>query len=215
ASRRELLRLIVGIVGDVRESSTEALPGALFYGHYRQRGTARYSVVMRAESIDAVAPAARQIIRQLDPDIPVQTRTVEDALDRTHAGRRFSVVLIVAFAAAALMLAALGLYGLIAYLVTQRTREIGIRMALGASRRELLRLIVGKAANLALFGVVVGVIAAFALSRMVEGMLYGVTARDPLAFGVVILLTIAAVLLASYLPARRALKVTPVESLRS
>jgi predicted permease len=206
---------IVGIVGDVRESSTESVPGSLFYAHYRQRGTSRFSVVMRADSIDAVAPAARQIIRQLDPDIPIQTRTVEDALDRTLAGRRFSVVLIVAFAIAALTLAALGLYGLIAYLVTQRTREIGIRMALGASRPDLLRLIVGKAANLALAGVAVGVVAAVALSRVVEGMLYGVTARDPLAFATVIALTIVAVLIASYLPARRALKVTPVESLRS
>lgn len=206
---------IVGIVGDVRENTTEALPGALFYGHYRQRGTSRFSVVMRADSIDAVAPAARRIVRDLDPDIPVQTRTVEDAIDRTLAGRRFSVVLIVAFGAAALTLAALGLYGLISYLVTQRTREIGIRMALGASRPDLMRLIVGKAANLALIGVAVGVVAAIALSRVVEGMLYGVTARDPLAFGSVIGLTIAAVLIASYLPARRALKVTPVESLRS
>jgi len=205
---------IVGIVGDVRELSTEARPGSLFYGHYRQRGTSRFSVVMRADSIDAVAPAARQIIRQLDPDIPIQTRTVEDALDRTLAGRRFSMVLIVAFGVAALTLAALGLYGLIAYLVTQRTREIGIRMALGASRPDLLRLIVGKAVNLALIGVVIGVVAAVALSRMVEGMLYGVTARDPLAFVSVIALTIATVVIASYLPARSALKVTPVESLR-
>ena len=206
---------IVGIVGDVRELSTEAQAGSLFYGHYRQRGTSRFTVVMRADSIDAVAPAARRIVRELDPDIPVQTRTVEDALDRTLAGRRFSVILIVAFGAAALTLAALGLYGLIAYLVTQRTREIGIRMALGASRPDLLRLIIGKAANLALVGVAAGVVAAFALARAVDGMLYGVTARDPLAFAAVIALTIAAVLVASYLPARRALKVTPVESLRS
>lgn len=206
---------IVGIVGDVRELSTEARPGSLFYGHYRQRGTARFSIVMRADSIDAVAPTARQIIRQLDPDIPVQTRTVEDALDRTLASRRFSMGLIVAFGIAALTLAALGLYGLIAYLVTQRTREIGIRMALGASSPDLLRLIIGKAANLALIGVVSGAVAAMALSRVVEGMLYGVTARDPLAFAVVIALTITTVVVASYLPARRALKVTPVESLRS
>ena len=206
---------IVGIVGDVRENSTEVQAGSLFYGHYRQRGTSRFTVVMRADSIDAVAPAARRIVRELDPDIPVQTRTVEDALDRTLAGRRFSVILIVAFGAAALTLAALGLYGLIAYLVTQRTREIGIRMALGASRPDLLRLIVGKAANLALIGVAAGVVAAFALSRVVEGMLYGVTARDPLAFAAVIAVTIVAVLAASYLPARRALKIAPVESLRS
>lgn len=206
---------IVGIVGDVRESTTEALPGNLFYGHYRQRGTSRFSVVVRADSIDAVAPAARQVVRQLDPDIPVQARTVEDAIDRTLAGRRFSVVLIVAFGAAALTLAALGLYGLISYLVTQRTREIGIRMAIGASGPDVLRLIVGKAAGLALTGVAVGAVAAAALARLVEGMLYGVTSRDPLAFGIVIAITIAAVLIASYLPARRALKVAPVESLRS
>ena len=109
----------------------------------------------------------------------------------------------------------LGIYGVIAYLVAQRTKEIGIRMALGANSQDLLRLIVGKGATLAVVGTGVGLIAALALAKLVEGLLYGVTAYDPIAFGAVIALTLTAVLIASYLPARRALKIAPVDSLRS
>jgi predicted permease len=206
---------IVGVVGDVRELSTETLPGPLFYGNYRQRGTSRFSVVLRADAIDTVAPAVRQIVRQLDPDIPVQTRRVEDSLDRALAGRRFSMTLIVTFGVLALALAAMGIYGLLAYLVTERRREIGVRMALGASSRDLLGLIVGRSAKLALAGVAAGVIVALSLAKVVNGLLFAVDARDPVAFAVVIAVTIGVVLLASYFPARKALKVTPVESLRS
>jgi putative ABC transport system permease protein len=206
---------IVGVVGDVREITPEAQPGPLFYGHYRQRGTPRFSVIVRGDSMEATAAAAQQIVRQLDPDIPVQTRRIEDAFDRALAGRRFSLVLIVAFSVSALLLAVLGIYGLISYLVAQRTREIGIRMALGASSRDLLRLIVGKGATLALLGTAVGLVAALALTKLVEGLLYGITVRDPVAFASVAALTLAAVLVASYLPARRALKLAPVDSLRA
>jgi putative ABC transport system permease protein len=206
---------IVGVVGDVREITPEAQPGALFYGHYRQRGTSRFSIVLRGDRLEANAAAAQQMVRQLDPDIPVQTRRTEEAFDRSLSGRRFSLVLIAAFSVCALLLAMLGIYGLIAYLVAQRTKEIGIRMALGANSHDLLRLIVGKGATLAMIGTAVGVVVALALTKVVEGLLYGITARDPLAFGGVITLTVAAVLVASYLPARRALKIAPVDSLRA
>jgi predicted permease len=206
---------IVGIVGDVREITPEALPGALFYGYYQQRVASRFSVIVRGESLDATAAAARQIVRQLDPDLPMQTRRIEEAFERSLAGRRFSLILIGAFSLSALILAVLGIYGLIAYLVAQRTREIGIRMALGASSRDLLRLILGKGATLAVAGTALGVALALGLTKLVDGLLYGVTARDPIAFGGVVAITLAAVLLASYVPARRALKVAPVESLRS
>jgi predicted permease len=206
---------IVGIVGDVREITPEALPGALFYGYYQQRVASRFSVIVRGESLDATAVAAQQIVRQLAPDLPVQTRRIEEAFERSLAGRRFSLILIGAFSLSALMLAVLGIYGLIAYLVAQRTREIGIRMALGASSRDLLRLILGKGATLAVAGTALGLALALGLTKLVDGLLYGITARDPVAFGGVVAITLAAVLLASYLPARRALRVAPVDSLRS
>jgi putative ABC transport system permease protein len=205
---------IVGIVGDVREITPEATPGPLFYGYYRQRVASRFSVIIRGQPQQSIALAAQQIVRQLDPDVPVQTRHMDDAFDRSLAGRRFNLTLIGAFSVSALLLAMFGIYGLISYLVAQRTKEIGIRMALGASSRDLLRLILAKGAILACVGIVAGTVAALALTKLVEGLLYGVTARDPVAFVSVAAITLAAVLLASYLPARRALKVAPVESLR-
>jgi predicted permease len=206
---------VVGIVGDVREISPEAVPGPLFYGYYQQRVTSRFSVVLRTNPFAALGEPLQQIVRELNPDIPVQARRIEDAFDRSLAGRRFSLVLIAAFGMSALLLAMLGIYGLIAYLVAQRTKEIGIRMALGASSRDLLRLIVGKGAALALAGTAVGAVAALLLTELVEGLLYGVTARDPIAFASVIVLTLIAVLIASYVPARRALRIAPVDSLRA
>jgi ABC-type antimicrobial peptide transport system permease subunit len=206
---------IVGIVGDVREISPEAVAGPLFYGYYRQRVTSRFTVVLRTDPIASLGEPLQLAVRELNPDIPVQARRIEQAFDRSLAGRRFSLVLIAAFSISALLLAMLGIYGLIAYLVAQRTKEIGIRMALGASSRDLLRLIVGKGATLAVAGTAVGVVVALGLTTLVEGLLYGVTARDPIAFGSVIALTLVAVLVASYLPARRALKIAPVDSLRA
>jgi predicted permease len=206
---------IVGIVGDVREISPEALPGPLFYGYYQQRVTSRFTVVLRTDSPAALAAPAQDVVRELNNEVPVQVRRIEDAFDRALAGRRFSLVLITVFSVAALALAMLGIYGLISYLVAERTREIGIRMALGASSRDLLRLILGKGAALALVGAGVGLVAAFALASLVEGLLYGVTARDPIALGGVTMLTLGAVMASSYLPARRALGVAPVDSLRA
>jgi predicted permease len=206
---------IVGIVGDVRELSPEANPGPLFYGYYQQRVVSRFSVVLRTDPVATLGEPLQQIVRELNPEIPVQARRIEDAFDRALAGRRFSLTLITVFGACALLLAMLGIYGLIAYLVAQRTKEIGIRMALGASSRDLLRLIVGKAARVALFGTAIGLFAALGLTKLAEGSLFGVTARDPLAFGSVIVLTLLAVLVASYLPARRALRIAPVDSLRA
>ena len=205
---------IVGIVGDVREISPEALPGPLFYGYYRQRMATRFSVVLRTTMAGSIAPTARQVARRIDPDLPVQIRTVEDAFDRALAGRRFSLTLIVVFSAAALLLATLGIYGLISYLVAERTREIGIRLALGAESTDVLRLVVGKGAVLAAVGLAVGLTASLGLTRLLKGMLFGVTATDPTAFIVVAFVTLTAVLAASYLPARRAMSVTPVVAMR-
>jgi putative ABC transport system permease protein len=206
---------VVGIVSDVREISPETLPGPLFYGYYRQRMASRFTVVVRTDAAPALAPAAGQIVRALDPELPLQIRTVEEALDRALAGRRFSLTLIGVFSAAALILATLGIYGLISYLVAERTREIGIRLALGAESADVLRLVLGKGVMLAVTGIGVGLAAALGLTRLLEGMLFGITATDPVAFATVTAVTMVAVLVASYLPARRAMRVAPVIAMRA
>jgi predicted permease len=206
---------IVGVVSDIREVSPEAVPEAMFYGHYRQRMTSQFAIVVRTSTGTALAPTVREIMRDVDPDLPVQLRTVEEAFDRALAGRRFSLTLITAFSVVALVLAALGIYGLISYLVAERTREIGIRLALGAGSADVLRLVVGKGLLLAVGGMGVGLAASAGLTRVLDGMLFGVTATDPLALGSVLLVTLAAVLLASYVPARRAMRVTPAIAMRA
>ena len=206
---------IVGVVGDVREISPETPPGPLFYAYYRQRMATRFSIVLRTAMAASIAPSARQVARQIDPELPVQIRTIEDAFDRAVEGRRFSLTLIVVFSVTALLLATLGIYGLISYLVAERAREIGIRLALGAESNDVLRLVVGRGVLLALVGLAGGIAAALGLTRLLKGMLFEVTATDPPAFVIVVIATLTSVLAASYLPARRAMRVTPVEAMRA
>ena len=203
------------MVGDVREISPETLPGPLFYGYYRQRMATRFSVVLRTTMAGSIAPSARQVVRQIDPDLPIQIRTIEDAFDRALAGRRFSLTLIIVFSAVALLLATLGIYGLISYLVAERTREIGIRLALGAESTDVLRLVVGKGAALAAVGLGAGLAAALGLTRLLRGMLFGVTADRPHCIHGRRHITSAAVVMASYTPARRAMRVPPVMAMRA
>jgi len=207
---------VIGIVGDVREISPEAIPSPIIYTHYRQRRNAptQFSVVVRGPRPGNIAPAAQRVVRDIDPTVPVAIRTVKQAMEQSMAGRRFSLVLLGVFATAALLLATLGIYGVISYLVTQRTREIGIRMALGANRADVLRMIIGKGAMLAGIGGGIGLVAALAFTRVLQGMLFGVRATDPVAFAGVLVLVSAAVLLASYVPARRASRVAPSMTLR-
>ena len=206
---------IIGVVGDVREISPEVLPGPLFYGYYQQRMASRFTIVLRTGVTDAVAASAGAVVREIDPDLALQIRTVEEALDRAVAGRRFSLTLVGVFGIAALTLATLGIYGLISYLVAERTREIGIRLALGAESSDVLRLVLRKGALLAAVGSSIGLIASVGITQLLEGMLFGVSATDPRALGTVLLVTLAAVLMASYVPARRATRVAPVIALRS
>jgi predicted permease len=207
---------IVGVVGDVRERNMEAAPRAVIYASYRQRPTTLWavSVIVRGSDQAALVPQARRIVRELDPELPVEVRTVESAFEAALAGRRFSLVLIAAFGAAALVLATLGLYGLIAYVVSQRTREIGIRMALGATSRQLVTLIVARGALLAAFGCAAGLAVSLVLSRLVRGLLFGVSPTDPIVLGGVVLVTIAASIAASCIPAWRAARIQPVDTLR-
>jgi len=151
----------------------------------------------------------------MDPrEVVYAVQTMEDVIAGSFAARRLSMILLGAFAALALVLSCIGIYGVISYLVGQRTQEIGVRMALGAQRRDVMRLVLGQAAKMTLLGVAVGIAGALGLTRLMANQLFGVTAHDPLTYvGVAILLALVA-LLACYLPARRAVRVDPIMALR-
>lgn len=209
---------IVGIVGDVRAEGLEQPPTPIIYVDYRQRGLAGNSapaIVMRtALPAGAVIPAARATFRQLDPDIPVEFSTFAEALGGWMAEKRFLLLLASVFASAALLLAAVGIYGLVANSVARRTQEIGIRMALGAQRRDVLSMVVGESARLATIGIVMGIALSLAATQLMSSLLFGVTAADPLTFVCVSAVLAAVALFASYVPARRAMRVDPIVALR-
>jgi len=158
--------------------------------------------------------AARGIFHDLAPDAPVKFSTFAEEMGGWLADRRFLLLLVGLFAAAALALAAVGIYGVVAFSVTRRTQEIGIRMALGSRRSDVLRLVLGEGARMAALGVAIGVGASLAITRLMSSLLFGISATDPLTFvGVAALLSCVA-LLASYIPARRAMRVDPTIALR-
>jgi len=209
---------IVGIVGDVRASGLDRPPSPIIYVNYRQRGMKANSsptIVMRsAAPAGEIVSAARGIFHDLAPDVPVKFSTFADEMGGWLADRRFLLLLVGLFAAAALALAAVGIYGVVAFSVTRRTQEIGIRVALGAQRSDVLRLIVGEGARLAVLGVAIGIAASFVITRLLSSLLFGVSATDPITFvGVAVLLCLVA-LLASYIPARRAMRLDPNTALR-
>jgi putative ABC transport system permease protein len=209
---------IVGVVGDVRASGLDLPPSPVIYVNYRQRGMKPNSsptVILRsAEPPGELVSAARRIFRDVAPDVPVKVSTFDDEMGGWLAARRFLLLLVGVFAAAALVLAAVGIYGIVAFSVARRTQEIGIRMALGAERRDVLRLVVGEGARLAAVGVVLGLAGALAVTRLVSSLLYGVSATDPLTFAAVAALLVVVALLASYVPARRAMGLDPNAALR-
>jgi ABC-type antimicrobial peptide transport system permease subunit len=158
----------------------------------------------------------RRAVADLDPnEIIYAVDTMNGVLARSFAARRLSMILLAFFAAVALALSCIGIYGVISYLVGERTREIGVRMALGAQRSDVLRLILGQGAKMALLGVVLGVILALGLTRLMSSQLFGVTAHDPLTFAAVAVLLVVVALAACYLPARRAASVDPLQALRA
>jgi putative ABC transport system permease protein len=208
---------IIGVVGDVRAEGLDRPLSPMVYVDYRQRGMGNGSpaIVLRtALPSVAIVPAARAIFHQLDPNIPVEFSTFEEDLGGWMAQKRFLFLLAGVFAAAALTLAAVGLYGLLSYSVARRTQEIGVRAALGAKRTDVLRLILGEGARLALMGVAIGVVASLAVARLMSSLLFDIQATDPLTFVAVAALLSLVALFASYVPARRAMKVDPMVALR-
>lgn len=208
---------VVGVVGDVRGESLAAEARPTFYAYLPQTSYAgnAFSVVMQVSG-DAtpVIAEARTVARAMRPDVPPVFRAMDGVVSSSVADRRFVLVLVSVFGTAALVLATLGVYGVISYLVTQRRREIGVRIALGARRGEVLRLVLGQGAALAFTGIALGAGAALFFGRLLKGLVYGVSTSDPLAFGATIGLLAAVALVATWVPARRASAVDPVEVLR-
>ena len=209
---------IVGIVGDVRARGLNLPPSAIIYVDYRQRGMNANStptIVMRsAGPVAEIVSPAGSIFYDLAPDVPVKFSTFADEMGGWLADRRFLLLLVGLFAAAALALAAVGIYGVVAFSVARRTQEIGIRMAIGARRSDVLRLVIGECARIAALGAVIGVGASLAITRLMSTLLFGISATDPLTFvGVAMLLSLVA-LAASYIPAHRAMRVEPMTALR-
>ena len=188
------------------------------YVSYLQNPERRLNLVMRTDARDAtqVAPAVRAQIKEFDQNqIIWRVQTLEDLLGTSVAPRRFNMMLLGIFAGVALVLAMVGLYGVMSYSVSWRTHEIGIRMALGANRADVLRLVVRQGMTMTVVGLVIGLLGAFFLSRVLVGLLYGVSAKDPLTFAGVSIVLLGVALLACLLPARRATRVDPIIALRT
>jgi predicted permease len=209
---------VIGVVGDVHSEGLDAEPQPLIYVYYRQRPNraATFHIAMRVRGDAAnVIPAARQALLEVDPTVPPTFRTVEEIVGRSTADRRFVLFLLGVFGAAALLLAVAGIYSVVSYLVAQRTREIGVRMAFGARATDVARLVVGRSAVLTLVGIGIGLAAALALTRLLASQLYGITATDPVAYAAGAVLLAVVALLASFIPARRARRVDPMVALRA
>jgi putative ABC transport system permease protein len=211
------LREVVGVVADVRHSRLDGEPGAQMYVPFAQRPSSDMTLVLRAAADPrALAEAARGVVRSMDAAQPLANVTTMAALvEASVAPRRLSLRLLGAFAALALVLAAVGLYGLMSQSVAQRTGEIGVRMALGARRGHLLRLVVGEGLALAVAGIALGAATALALGRTLRALLYGVSPTEPGAFAAAAATLAMVAAVASYVPARRASRVDPMTALRN
>ncbi|HLL75967.1 MAG TPA: ABC transporter permease [Pyrinomonadaceae bacterium] len=207
---------IIGVVGDARYDKLDAELYPMVYHTLPQLTYNAMTFVLRTDGGPlALSAAARREVQQIDRDLPLaDVRTLQSWIGESVSRTRFGTLLLTVFAGVALLLAAVGIYGVMSYTVAQRQHEIGIRMAMGAQRRDVIWLVVGHGLLLTAAGVALGALGAFGLTRLMEGLLYGVSATDPLTFGGVALVLSAAALLACYLPARRATKVDPMTALR-
>ena len=205
---------IIGIVGDIRHRSLENQPFPAMY--FPSRGTGWMNLVIRTQGDPlSIVGAVRNEVRALDPDQPIAAvKRMSDWVDSSVAEPRYRTTLLGMFAALAMILAATGIYGVMSYSVAQRTHEIGVRMALGARQLDVLKLVVRQGMAVTLVGVILGLIGALALTRVMQSLLFGVTAKDPFTFAVVAILLIAVAFIACFIPARRATKVDPLVALR-
>jgi putative ABC transport system permease protein len=209
---------VIGVVGDVREASLADPPRPTFYAHHRQRprGAGSFNFVIQSNaSAAAIIPAARRVVAELRPDVPPRFRTIETVVSQSVADRRFVLLLVGVFGAAAMLLATLGVYSVIAYVVTQRRQEIGVRVALGAQSSDVLRMVLRQGFTLAVFGIAIGTVAALLVGRLLSRFLFGVAPNDPIAFGGVMLLLAGVALVASFVPALKATRVDPMTALRN
>jgi putative ABC transport system permease protein len=210
---------IVGIAADIKQYSlAEPTDPAVFtpFAQTDENWRRWMSVVVRMpDSSASLIRAVKQQIWSLDSQIPLnRVQSMDELLGLSLAERQFNMSLLGLFAALAMILVAVGIYGVIAYSVSQRTHEIGIRMAVGARRVDVLRLVVGQGVRMAAVGLTVGILGGFALTRLMTKLLFGVAPTDPFTFATVVLLMMAVVLLASWIPARRAMRVNPIIALR-
>jgi putative ABC transport system permease protein len=205
---------IIGVVGDIRHRSLGEQPFAAMY--FPTRNSNRTNLVIRTQGDPlSLVAAVRKEVQALDPDQPIAAvKRMSDWLESSVAEPRYRTTLLGMFAALAMILAATGIYGVMSYSVAQRTHEIGIRMALGARQLDVLKLVVRQGMLLTLVGVALGLLGAFALTRVMESLLFEVTAKDPFTFAVVAALLIAVAFIACFIPARRATKVDPLVALR-
>jgi len=204
-------------VGNIHHRGLDTDDDRQIYFSYQQFTDGRIALVVRSHGdVRAIAPAVSQAIRSLDPEQPVyDMRTMDEVLARSAAPRSLNMTIIGVFAVSSLLLAGVGLYGVIAYGVTQRTREFGVRMALGAVPSEMSRLVLRKGTVLALSGAALGLGGAIVLARGMESLLYGVAPLDPVSFAAAAALLLGVALAASYFPARRAALTDPTQSLRA
>jgi putative ABC transport system permease protein len=207
---------IVGVVRDTKRQGLDAPIRIESWMPYAQAPSAGMQIVIRTTGdSQTLVGAARKAVWSLDKDLPIQKiQTMERILDEGVAQRRLNMLLLGLFATIALIMAAVGIYGVMSYVVMQRTHEIGIRMALGAQMGDVTRLVVGQGMKLALLGVGAGLIATLALTRSMATLLFGVSAADPLTYVAIAVLLLAVALLACWIPARRTTKVDPVIALR-
>jgi predicted permease len=209
-------REIVGIVNHIKHKGLEGESRVQYYYPYRQRPTPdMYLVIRTSVEASSVSAAVRSTIASIDKDLPVfRVTTMDQLVADSMVQRRFSLFLFGTFALLALVLAVVGIYGVMSYMVSQRTREIGIRMALGARLVDIIRLVVSQGMLMVVVGVLIGLAGAFALTRLMASLLFGITATDPVTFTAVSLLLAGVALAACLIPARRAARVNPTVALR-
>jgi len=208
---------IVGVVGSTRHESLAIEPLPEFYVPFTQEPDRRTDIVLRTSiaELSGLDRALSNAVHEIDPNVYVpKLQPLEKLVSGTLAQPRFHTMLLGCFAGVAMVLAAIGIYGVIAYSVAQRTKEIGIRMALGAQRRDMLQMILRQSFSIIGIGLIAGLIGAFALTRLMQSLLYGVSAHDLSIYGIGLIILSAAGLLASYMPARRAMNVDPIVALR-